>query len=221
MTHVRYTPVEVEHLIELAGDFPLGLLARKHNAWARQLGLPERSERALHQFLKKRGVAVEPIGDCVRSGTILSALGISQGTIEHWVNKGWIVPVQVRSVPTRPVPVERRGPVRRAFRRKDLRRMAKKHPEAFAGASHSGLYCLLEDEALCDRVLAIFPKRTGCLNKRRPVMCVETRERYQSIRAASRATGIWTSLIREAVVKGRRARGTRWVDASTLLPLER
>jgi len=210
---VRYSPAEIANLEELVGDVPLGSIVRRHNQWAKENGYPERTERALHQFLKTRGMTVEPTGEYVRTGTILQALGISQNVVEGWVRQGWIKPVSVRSKPTRSLPYRRkRGPARRSFRRSDLVRMARRHPEAFAGAPKQGLFALLEDFDLCDAIRAAYPKRRCCLNPRRPVMNVETRERYPSIRAAAAATGLHVTLIRASIEKGHQAKGTRWVD---------
>lgn len=217
----RYSPDEIENLERLVGEIPLGLLVRRHNAWAQQNGYPARTERAVHQFLKQRGLAIEPIGEFVRTSAILDALRCSQNVVEGWVARGWIVPVRARSRPTRNVPPDRRGPPRRSFRRADLRAMARDRPEAFAGARRGALFVLLEDEELADSIARRFPTRPCCLNAQRPVMNLETRERYASIRAAARATGLHPTLIRASIVKGHRAKGTRWADATTLLPLDR
>lgn len=217
----RYSEAERDKLEELAGEMPLGMLARRYNAWASENGLPTRTERALHQCAKKAGMSVEPIGDLVRTSIVLEAIDASQAVVEGWVKRGWIQPVLVRSPSTRPVPNRRRGPTRRSFRRRDLRRLARERPEAFAGASRDGLFRLLEDGDLCDEILARFPRRTSCLQARRPVMCLDTRRRYPSIRAASRDTGLCITLIRSSILKGHRAKGTRWVDATSLIPVAR
>lgn len=209
-----YTPRELETIEELVGDLPLGLLVRRYNAWAEENGLPRRTERALHQRIKELGLTIEPYGEYVRAASILSALRVSQNVIEGWIRKGWIAPAKHRSKPYRRVHWRERGPVRRSFRRRDLVRMARDHPEAFAGAPREGLYSLLEDADLCDAIRAAHPRRLGCLNPARPVKNLSTGETYPSIRAAAEATGLHATLIRASVNKGHRAKGTRWADAT-------
>lgn len=223
LTGRRYSAEEIDHLESLVGEVPLGVLVRRHAAWAKAHGAPVRTERAVHQFLKSRGHYVEPIGEFVRTSAILEALRCSQNLIEGWVARGWIRPTLVPSKPTRNAPrrPSARRRIRRAFRRADLRTMAREHPEAFAGARRGPLFVLLEDEELADRIARDFPRRATCLRPERPVMNLETRERYPSIRAAARATGLHSTLIRASIEKGHRAKGTRWADATTLLPLNR
>jgi hypothetical protein len=223
LTGRRYSPEEIDYLESLVGEVPLGVLVRRHAAWAKARGAPVRSERAIHQFLKSRGHHVEPIGEFVRTSAILEALECSQSMIEGWVARGWIRPTLVPSKPARNAPRRPsvRRKVRRAFRRSDLRAMARERPEAFAGARRGPLFVLLEDEELADRIARDYPVRPSCLLPVRPVMNLETRERYPSIRAAARATGLHATLIRASIEKGHRAKGTRWADATTLLPLNR
>jgi hypothetical protein len=223
LTGRRYSPEEIDYLETLVGEVPLGVLVRRHAAWAKAHGAPGRTERAIHQFLKSRGHNIQPIGEYVRTSAIRSALQCSQNLIEGWVARGWIQPVLAPSKPTRnaPRPPGARRRTRRAFRRADLRTMAREHPEAFAGARRGPLFILLEDEALADQIVRDFPRRATCLFPERPVMNIETRERYPSIRAAARATGLHATLIRASIEKGHKAKGTRWADATTLLPLNR
>ena len=209
----KFTEPEVEKLFDLAGELPLAMLSRRYNQWAKANGYQSRTQGSLRHYMGQRGLALEPVGEYIRTGTILQCLESDQGLIERWVRNGWIEPVQMY----RDTSLRLKAP-RRAFRRLDLRRMARKHPQAFAGCPREGLFMLLEDESLVDQIRKDHPNKPHDVIIPKPVVCLDTMKRYPSCAAAARAIGCSESAIRKAVRHGIRAYGLRWEALKPLNP---
>jgi hypothetical protein len=201
----RFTDPEIEKLSDLAGELPVPLLARRYNSWARSQGLPERTEKALHKYIWEAGMPIEPFGEFVRTGMIVECLQADLKIVERWVRKGWIQPVQQHRDDSK-----RRKAARRAFRRSDLRKMARQHPEAFAGCPRHGLFILLEDEKLTDDVRRLHPHKPRAHSHPRQVLCVDTNERFPSCSAAARAVGCSRWTIRRSIQSGVPVLGLRF-----------
>lgn len=208
-----YSRDDLDRLNELSGELPLPLLVVAFNKWAKANGRPIRSEGAIRMKLLSLGLNMEPVGEYVRTGLILSALGCTQQKIERWVRYGWIKPV----IRPRETSTGERPP-RRSFRRSDLRSLARDHPEAFAGATRAGLWLLLEDHDLVEMIRKNHPVRLNNELRRVPVMCVETRQRYSSVYQAAKAHGVSASAIRNALKRNHRAHGLHWQELKPLNP---
>lgn len=197
MNGVPWSAVELEMLEQLAMDQPPDRLAAVYNCWAGQRRFAVRTREAVIWMANKRGFRDRACGDWVSTGYICQTLGISFNTPQRWSDQYGI-------------PCHRDGRGRRFFRRSDLRRVAKRQPERFAGISADRLFLLLEDRSMADAVAAAFPRRPMAP---RQIRCVETGWLYPSIKGAARRVGVVSGAIQRAIRTGGTAAGYHWTHA--------
>ena len=93
------------------------------------------------------------------------------------------------------------------FMREWIREFAKKRPDLFAGFPESALFQILESEKMAmdlarrERPQWVTPK---------PVVCVETGQKYPTIRAAARAAFVTNERMSKVIRKGGTANGMHW-----------
>jgi hypothetical protein len=205
MNGIPWSDAETEALIEITGDAPWHLAPRRYNQWATAHGFTERTRWAMGARLKRIGMAADGCGEWLTPSLMHRLLGVAKNRPRGWVQR-W--PDILR--PCCPF-----GPSGRVYvRRSDIRRLARLHPEEFAGISRANLVMLLESEQLADQIADAYPHPpTPSLKQPRPVINITTGDRFPSVTAAAQAVYVHQSRITRAARNGWRAAGFHWVYA--------
>ena len=193
----RWTPDEEEMLQQLAVDHPPDRVPTLYRTWAGSNGYVMRSASSIRSKLVALRITDKATGDWVNTGYVCKLLGISFDMPHRWTDKYGI-------------PAHRDGHGRRYFSRRELRRIARDHPERFAGINADRLFLLLEDRQLADGIAAAYPSRPM---ESRPVRAIETGWLYQSVREASKRVGAHRSSIQRSIRTGTKAGGYHWTYA--------
>ena len=125
----HWTEEEMEHLLDLAGDYHLTEVCRYYNKWAASKNYPARSRIALKSKLTKSGFSIKPEGKWISLMYASETLGRSHQTVRNWIRKGWIKPDHVRLPTPRCTLIHRRA----------FDNLAIEKPEIFAGCSIDSL----------------------------------------------------------------------------------
>ncbi len=91
--------------------------------------------------------------------------------------------------------------------RAELRNLARREPELFGGITEAELLQLLGNE---DAARWVAGQNLPARSMRRPVVCLDTGQRFVSIGAAADAAGVCRQTMRRAVIEGYRAKGKRY-----------
>ena len=200
-----WTPEEIERVEFLVGDVPPQLLVVCYNNWAKWHGKPTRTLKAIKHICSDLGVSIIPDGKWVRTSCIARMLGISIHAPQYWVERGLILYKQAR--PKTPVYIQR----------SDIRKLAEKSPQLFAGVSYDRLFSLLEDEDLCEYIAANYPVRKMNFKPIHPtkrVRCVELDCVFNTVSEAAKSVYVTHQVLTRAIQKGWRAGGYTWEEAS-------
>lgn len=177
MGHYAWSKAADDYLLELVGDYPLDALVRHFNAWATQNGERPRSRHGIRNRIRCHGLSCMPIGLYLSLTQVAEATGRSRAAIRLWIGRGWLQhrDLFIQSGPQRAnaIWVHRRG----------LVALARSHPQAYSGVKQQELFMLLEDEDLVDQVLEANRNR---VHQERPVICINTGERFRSAALAAR-----------------------------------
>ncbi len=193
-----WSQAEDDYLSELIGDYPPELLYAHFRRWARNRGLPLRSNRAIRSrvYQHHRGSLV-PIGIYVRAIDLSQQLRRNLDTVTDWIKAG--------QVPSRYVT---RSTVGFCLRREGVRHLARHFPHLFVNVPADELFLLLEDEDLVQQVLTANQHNHGF---RVPLICLTTGRRFPSIQAAAAAYHVDAANL---------ARATRSSEPATVCDLQ-
>jgi len=188
-----WTSSQVDLLHSLAGEVPWPLLPSRYNRQARVRGWPERSPIALRRQCERLHISRRAAGEWVTAGFIRALMGISYEAVKRWVRYGWLPAFECKSI--------------YYVRRLDLRRLAHMKPHLFGGQDRSTLIQLFDSERLADRITNMgLPRPRQC----KPVICIETGNRYDSIGAAARAVYVTPSRLQSVIGTHYTAAGYSW-----------
>ena len=189
-----WTPPEIEKLLELAGDLPFASLVREWNRWAKLHDMPRRSSQSIRKKLTALGESTCTYGAWIRLGDVAALLGKDRSTIGLWARRGLVK--------------YHRAASQSCILRADLKRLARRKPQLFAGCPRAGLVQLLEEEELADSILSAYPERYQSVVTGRRVLWVDKQQVFPS--AAARAANVSHHAIRKAIAEGRTTCGYRF-----------
>lgn len=191
---MRWTPPELEKLQSLVGDLPWAIVVQTYRAWAEKNGFPRRGEPAMRQQAHLTKSPRYCVGEFLTPGAIAEILGSTRSVCGNWVTLGY-------------VKCHRQGN-RRYVSRDELRRMARENPQVLFGFPSRQLELLLEDPKLVRRLEKL--SAAGNWRRRRPIFCVETGQRFNTIRAAAEFIGASSQSVHYACRNGTRVKGFHW-----------
>lgn len=200
----RWTPEELLRLEGLCGDRPWPLVVENYNRWAKIERFPERSSLALERKAQQLGVYRKSEGTWITLGAISDILGIDRATPLRWVKRGIIR--SWRNGEARAYP--------HYVRRDELRRLARSNPEFFRPYAHERLIMLFDAVAVADYVYERCPGNAIRKGRKRPVLCVETGRRFDSIKEAAQAAYVTSSRLWTVLDTNETANGLHWVTAT-------
>jgi len=186
-----WTPEDVEALCSLAGDLPWPMVPPAFNCTR-----PPRTATALLLKSYSLGISRRTVGQFITTGAIKELTGYSYTRIHRWINSKELKTKKYAGCGS-PYFIAR----------KDLRDFARKYPEQFGGLSESTLVQLLDSEKLAaDIVAKELPKWKKCVE----VECVETGQRFASIKAAAMAAYVVKERIRVVLITGGAVNGRHY-----------
>lgn len=189
----RWTETELEMLQSMAGDLPWPMLLHQYNRWASVQDWPNRTEIALLRKCSRLRLSRRAVGNWVTTGMISEMLGISRVTTRRWIEDGWI-----RSI---------RYSCMHFVHRHELCRLARERPYLFGGLSRSLLVQLLDSAEVADWLIKLKLPR---FRQSKPVYCVETGQRFESIGRAARKAFISVQGMHRAIHRQRPIAGFNW-----------
>lgn len=180
---------ELELLQSLAGDMPFQLLVSTFRQQAKIHRWPLRSADALQCRARLLGLNLRHVaGTWVTTGSIGEMLGVSLYCVNHWFRRH---------------PLERRCTGNACYyKRSDVRRWARKHPEYLGGIAVDRLFMLLEDRKLAEWIVENYPHRPPSRWETNRVRCIETGRVYASQGEAARAHWVTPGAIHHAMAEG-------------------
>lgn len=196
----RWTETELVCLQVVCGDRPWPLAVQAYNNWAVQSGYPKRTSLALERKAQALGVYRKSEGQYITAGAISEILGLDRATPLRWIKRGLL-------------PSWRNG-TGRAYAhyvsRADLRHLAREQPAFFRRYEYSRLVMLFDAPAVADYVYEVCPSNVIVRGRKRPVECVETGRRYESIKEAARAAYVTSSRLWSVLDTNETANGLHW-----------
>jgi hypothetical protein len=187
-----YTPEDIHLLTELAGELPMRLLVAEFNRLR-----PPRSWNSLRCKAWSMGLSTRSEGEYISTGAIQKLTGHSYDRIKYWLDSKQLKYVQSYK--------PSKG--HRFVSRDELWAFARKHPQQFGGIDHSELTQLFDSETRASKIVAMNLPR---LKQTVEVECIETGQRYKSIKEASVAAFVNKSGISAALDKGWAANGLHY-----------
>jgi hypothetical protein len=187
-----YTPEDLHLLAELAGELPMRLLAAEFNRLR-----PLRSWNSLRCKAWSMGLSTRSEGEYISTGAIKKLTGHSFERIKYWLDSKQLKYVQSYK--------PSKG--HRFVSRDELWAFAKKHPQQFGGIGHSELTQLFDSEVRASKIVAMGLPR---LKQTVEVECIETGQRYKSIKEASVAAFVNSSGISASINNGWAANGLHY-----------
>ena len=191
-----WAPDEINMLAGLAGDQPWVFLPAIYRRWAVQAGFPLRSDAELLQAATDLKLSLQPVCNWLSPTDVAFYLDRAPVTIRRWVAKGL---VKIRHSK------QARGPY--WLSRDDLKRLAKKRPDLFAGGDPNKLFMLLERQDLADHIQQNY---AVCHGRTRKVQCVETGRIFPSAVAADRSMHHADGAVTQSISTGSRSGGYHW-----------
>ena len=186
-----WTPEDIEALCSLAGDLPWPMVPPAFNCTR-----PSRTATALLCKANGLGISRRAVGRFITTGAIKELTGYSYERIRRWIKSGELATKRYAGCGSP-----------NFIARKDLRDFARKYPEQFGGLSESTLVQLLDSEKLAAVIVAKeLPKWKKCVE----VECVETGQRFDSIKAAARAAYVNKERMRVVLITGGAANGRHY-----------
>lgn len=179
-------------LEQAAGTLPLADLAKRFNLMAKRRGWQCRTQESVKIKLGRMGLSRKCTEDNMSRYEISRALGIHVDRVRLWTRKG---------MPTRKVARNQM-----AVKVADLRDFLLAHPELATGIPDRELGWLIGQNAAAAIAGAEHSKR----GYPRPVLCVDTGERFPGVKAAARAKFVTHGCIGQAIRRGGKSAGCRW-----------
>jgi hypothetical protein len=194
----RWTAKDIEMLGGLSGDLPWPMVVDAFNRWATQHNRPQRTDSALIKMCFRHGFPRRAVGAWITTDMIKAVAGISHKRVARWIRGGRL---QGRKFHEDGI---------HYIRRVDLRRFARKHPHEFGGVSLASLVMLFDNEQLAQQIHEMELPRPKLVHAK-PVVCVETGQRYESIHDAARNCYVTRQRLRIVLNHpGRTANGLHW-----------
>ena len=182
---------EAALLDRLAGEVPWPEVVRRFQRYARRMGWPVRSDRALALRAARCGHPCRSrMGQWLTTYGAAELLGCRGDRVAAWANE------QTVGAILQPVQVGRIRYISRA----SWRRLAQQRPDVLGGFSADALFLLLEDRELADDVAARHPIRRGDWR----VRCLETGQIWPSCAAAAREFHVTPGAISVAIRRRRK-----------------
>ena len=188
----RWTPEDLEALSDLAGELPWRMVVEQFNQ-----ARPPRTPKALTRQAEAMGLSIKPQGEFITTTAIAVLTGYNNKKILNWILSGKLKAVY------RYKPKNNHW----CISRKALWEFAKKHPHQFGGIGHSELTQLFDSEAHASEIVAMKLPR---LRHTVEVECIETGQRYKSIKEASAAAFVCKSGISASINHGWAANGLHY-----------
>lgn len=189
------TPWEPEAemwLEEKAGTLPFFTLCRRFNGMARRKGWAERSENAMHVKVQRLNLSKKCTEDNFTRRELARVLAIKPDRVRAWTRAG--------------LPWQKVSRNQAAIRVVDLREFLLANPERATGVPEQELGWLIGEPAAAIIANAEHSQR----GYPRPVICIDTGEKFPGIKAAARAKFVVQSSIRSAILRGGKSAGYRW-----------
>ncbi len=196
----RWTPEELAKLELVCGDRPWPLVVQTYNTWARESNYPERSSLALERKSQKLGIYRKTEGLWITIGAVSRILELDRATPLRWVRRGLIN--SWRNGESRSYP--------HYVRRTDFRKLARQNPCFFRPFRREQLVMLFDSEEVADYVLEHCPTPHVVPGRERPVVCVETGKKYDSIKAAAKAVFVVPPRVWAVLDTHKTAGGYHW-----------
>jgi hypothetical protein len=187
-----FTPEDLHLLTELAGELPMRLLVAEFNRLR-----PPRSWNSLRSKAWSLGLSTRSEGEYISTGAIKKLTGYSFDRISYWLDSKQLKYIQSYK--------PSKG--HRFVSHESLWEFAKKHPHQFGGIGHSELTQLFDSETRASKIVAMNLPR---LNQTVEVECIETGQRYKSIKEASLAAFVNKSGISASIKNGWAANGLHY-----------
>ena len=187
-----YTPEDLHLLAELAGELPMRLLVAEFNRLR-----PHRSWNSLRSKAWSMGLSTRSEGEFISTGAIKKLTGHGFDRINYWLDSKQLKYIQ-SCKPSKG---------HRFVSRDSLWKFARKNPHQFGGISHSELTQLFDSETRASRIVAMNLPR---LKHTVEVECIETGQRYKSIKEASVVAFVNKSGISASINHGWAANGLHY-----------
>jgi hypothetical protein len=184
---------ETAQLESLCGDLPFWMIAKEMKRIAKCKGWPERSTLAIRTRAEKNRLYVSCPGNWLTINQAARALRTTHKRVTKYLREEEIKPIKAKGGHWIP--------------RRTLRTLATRRPELFSALSEGELVCALDSETLAKEIAKIGMKR---YRRVRPVVCVETGWRYESVSAAARAAYVNRKAICRAIKTGGTSSGRHW-----------
>jgi hypothetical protein len=179
-------------LEEKAGTLPFSTLCHYFNKMARRQGWGSRSKNAIHVKVQRLNLSKKCTEDNMTRRELARALGIKPDRVRGWTRAG--------------LPWKKIARNQAAIRMADLREFLLSNPDRATGVPERELGWLIGESAAA--IIASAEHSTRGYPK--PVICIETGEKFPSVKAAARAKFVVHSSITGAIDRGGRSAGCRW-----------
>jgi hypothetical protein len=187
-----YSSEDKQVLADLAGELPMRLLVAEFNRRR-----PPRSWDSLRSKAWSMGLSTRSEGKYISTGAIKKLTGHGYDRIKYWLDSKQLKYIQ-SCKPSKG---------HRFVSRDSLWEFARKHPHQFGGIGHSELTQLFDSETRASKIAAMNLPR---LKQTVEVECIETGQRYKSIKEASLAAFVNKSGISGSIDKGWAANGLHY-----------
>ncbi len=188
----RWTPEDLELLADLAGEIPWHMVVDQFNQ-----ARPPRTPKALARQAEAMGLSIKPQGEFITTSAITVLTGYNNKKILNWILSGKLKAVYRYKSKNN----------HWCISRKALREFARKHPNQFGGIGFSELTQLFDSEIHASKIVAMNLPR---LKHTVEVECIETGQRYKSIKEASLAAFVNKSGISASIKNGWAANGLHY-----------
>jgi hypothetical protein len=182
----RWSAAELEYLERLAGDVPYLKLVKRFQDQAVRNGWPRRSQDAIAGRLQRSGLRMRPQhGQCLTTCGVAELIGCPCARVESWTRRKAVQEI------LQPIWI---GGIR-YMQRSDWKRLAHQMPQVLGGFSADGLFALLEDRDMAERIALEYPRPWHDTS----IRCVETGKLYCSCRDAARDHHVTKEAIAKAI----------------------
>jgi hypothetical protein len=179
-------------LEEKAGTLPFATLCHYFNKMARRKGWGERSENAIHVKVQRLNLSKKCTEDNLTRRELARALCIKPDRVRAWTRAG--------------LPWKKVARNQAAIRVADLREFLLANPERATDVPEKELGWLIGESAAA--IIANAEHSTRGYPK--PVICIDTGEKFSGLKAAARAKFVVHSSIAGAIKRGGKCAGYRW-----------
>ena len=188
----RWTPEDLELLADLAGEIPWHMVVEQFNQ-----SRPHRTPKALTRQAEAMGLSIKPQGEFITTSAITVLTGYNNKKILNWILSGKLKAIYRYKSKNN----------HWCISRKALWEFARNHPHQLGGIGHSELTQLFDSEVRASKIVAMNLPR---LSHTVEVECIETGQRYKSIKEASVAAFVNESGISASINHGWAANGLHY-----------